>query len=304
LNMRMGTTPVLAGLGSYVLFNVGKGNTTNGVDLYWNASIANGNDCNIVKGGAGTMWIPGTVGTILNSGVSDPSLLVVSNGVLLIDTGVGPADTVLVYGGRLGGGGPNSYIECNVTNFAGGTIEGGDLGTNIGALYIGGGLTLEPGTTTVARIDPDNSTFDSIIGMTNVTFGGTLTVTNIGGAWTSGQSFQLFQATTYVGNFDAFNLPPLPFGLGWSWAPTTGTLSVAGSAVPVFTAFGPLSDGSFPLTFAGESGHPYKVLTTTNLLLPLTNWTVLSTGTFGAGAVNYTNTHATNAEQFYDIQSQ
>ena len=40
----------------------------------------------------------------------------------------------------------------------------------------------------------------------------------------------------------------------------------------------------------GIAGANYYVLAATNLLLPLTNWTVLSTNQFGVGgAVNFTN---------------
>jgi hypothetical protein len=73
---------------------------------------------------------------------------------------------------------------------------------------------------------------------------------------------------------------------------------------PVLSGFGPWSAGSFPLTFSGPNGKTYKVLTSTNLALPLTNWTVLTSGTFGAGAVNYTATGATNTVQFYRIEEQ
>jgi hypothetical protein len=66
---------------------------------------------------------------------------------------------------------------------------------------------------------------------------------------------------------------------------------------------GPLSGTSFPLTFSGPSGQSYQVLTSTNIVLPLASWTVLTTGTFGASPVTYTDTSATNAQQFYRIVS-
>jgi hypothetical protein len=37
--------------------------------------------------------------------------------------------------------------------------------------------------------------------------------------------------------------------------------------------------------------------------LPLASWTVLDSGTFGGRPVTYTHTSATNATQFYRIQS-
>ena len=42
---------------------------------------------------------------------------------------------------------------------------------------------------------------------------------------------------------------------------------------------------------------------TTNLATPLTNWSKLTSGTFGMAMVNYTNTAATGARQYYRISS-
>ena len=72
---------------------------------------------------------------------------------------------------------------------------------------------------------------------------------------------------------------------------------------PTLSGFGPLSGTSFPLTFSGPSGQTYQVLSSTNVALPLPSWSVLDRGTFGASPVTYTDTSATNATQFYRIQS-
>ena len=73
--------------------------------------------------------------------------------------------------------------------------------------------------------------------------------------------------------------------------------------IKIISSYGPLSGGSFPLTFSGPSGQSYQLLSSTNVTLPLASWTVLSSGTFGASPVTYTDTSATNATQFYRIQS-
>jgi hypothetical protein len=72
---------------------------------------------------------------------------------------------------------------------------------------------------------------------------------------------------------------------------------------PTLSGFGPWSGGSFPLTFSGPDGQPYTVLTSTNVALPQASWTVLTTGFFGAVPVSFTDTSATNEQQFYRIQS-
>jgi hypothetical protein len=69
-----------------------------------------------------------------------------------------------------------------------------------------------------------------IAGLSNVFYGGTLTVTNAGAALAISNSFTLFQAGAYNGFFTATNLPALTNGLGWVWTPSAGTLSIV--AVP------------------------------------------------------------------------
>gem|GEM_PF-1200841 len=72
---------------------------------------------------------------------------------------------------------------------------------------------------------------------------------------------------------------------------------------PVLNRYGPWSHGWFRLTFSGPTGQTYKVLASTNVTLPVATWTVLSSGTFGPSPVTYIHTSATNAQQFYCIQS-
>ena len=62
--------------------------------------------------------------------------------------------------------------------------------------------------------------------------------------------------------------------------------------------------GGFAFAGTGPAGQPYRVFTTTNLLLPFTNWTAISTGTFSGGVFSYTNAQATNQrQQFYRLIS-
>jgi autotransporter-associated beta strand protein len=75
------------------------------------------------------------------------------------------------------------------------------------------------------------------------------------------------------------------------------------NAQPVISGGASLGGGQFKLTFSGPGNQNYSVLSSTNLALPLPSWTVLTNGLFGGGAVNYTNTTATNKTQFYIIRS-
>ncbi len=307
LNERMGNSGTNSS--GMICFNVGKGTTSSNIDLEWTVPIGNNNGGNICMCGPGTMQIASSASTILST-TTYHNWVIVSNGVLLVECNVGVDTMGAVYGGVLGG---NGTFNNNVTNYAGGTIKPGDLSTNVGQLAVFGSLVLDPGSTTICRINLSSSsayTYDNVIGPTTLTYGGTLIVEDVSGVTNNadlvvGDSFNLFQAVgAYVGNFAALQLPPLGFGEAWSWSPSTGTLSVVATAMPVLTAFGPFSHGTFLLTFGGENGHNYEVLTSTNVSLPLASWTVLTSGTFGTGAVNYTDTSATNGAQFYIIESQ
>ena len=72
---------------------------------------------------------------------------------------------------------------------------------------------------------------------------------------------------------------------------------------PVISRGASLGGGQFKLTFSGPGNQNYSVLTSTNVALPLSNWTVLTSSTFVGSPVNYTDTTATNKSQFYIIRS-
>jgi uncharacterized delta-60 repeat protein len=63
-----------------------------------------------------------------------------------------------------------------------------------------------------------------------------------------------------------------------------------------------LGHGSFQLSFTGPDGQPFRVLASTNAMAPLTNWTMLTNGTFPLAAP-YIDALATNAAKFYRISS-
>ncbi len=72
---------------------------------------------------------------------------------------------------------------------------------------------------------------------------------------------------------------------------------------PTLHINGTLNSGSFPILFSGPNGQPYEVMTSTDVSLPLSSWTPLTSGTFGDDPVAYTDTAATNSSRFYRILS-
>ena len=146
------------------------------------------------------------------------------------DTSV--SNGTLVVSGSLAAGSA-VYVAPAATLAGGGTIGGpvtvdGKLtpGTSPGSITMNTLLTLNAGSETVIEINRSLNTFDQVQGLTTVNYGGTLTVTNLGGTFANGDSYPLFGATTHNGNFTATNLPTLGSGLKWNWASATGVLSV------------------------------------------------------------------------------
>jgi hypothetical protein len=90
-------------------------------------------------------------------------------------------------------------------------------GASIGVLTINNTLTLSNGCATVMELDRNRTPLksDRIAGMTTLTFGGTLTVTNTGDALAEGDLFLLFAAANRTGAFAVTNLPALKAGLFW-----------------------------------------------------------------------------------------
>jgi hypothetical protein len=83
-----------------------------------------------------------------------------------------------------------------------------------------------------------------------LTYGGTLTVTNIGtNALMAGDRFQLFSASSFAGLFTSINLPPLGPGLTWKT-----NLLVDGSLEVFAPPAIPLSSGSYTQNFASLAG--------------------------------------------------
>lgn len=116
--------------------------------------------------------------------------------------------------------------------------------------------------TTALEIAKDGGTpaNDQIFVMSSVTYGGTLTVTNItadASTLSVGDSFKLFDAASYGGGFTTFNLPALPAGLSWdkSTLTTSGTLTVINNvSTPVFTPPGGGYAGAQNVTISSDSG--------------------------------------------------
>jgi autotransporter-associated beta strand protein len=160
----------------------------------------------LVKTGAGIEIFSGTNtytgGTTVNAGTLD------------INGNNGPS-YVVVTGGTLGGTGT---IAGPVSIGPAGTLS---PGAPLGTLTINNNLSLA-GNTLVALNAGTNS---HVAGLASVTFGGTLTITNLGGPLVFGSHYTIFSAATNFGNFTSIVGNPGP-GLAYAFNPTNGVLSV------------------------------------------------------------------------------
>jgi autotransporter-associated beta strand protein len=220
--------------------------------------------------------------------------ITVSNGTLLVNGTVrGPVNVV---GGTLGGDG---LITAPVAVNGNSSLAPGN---SVGVLTISNTLTLAAGSTTRMELNALASTCDRVVALSNVVFAGTLALTNVAGALSGGQSYQLFAASSWSGNFAALSPATPGPNLTWNFNPTNGTLFIVALPPPQITSasYGP--GNVFTLSGTGTSGAAYRVLTTTNLALPMGSWTVSSTGVFSGGVMSFTDTLVTNFNRrFYRL---
>ena len=165
------------------------------------------------KSGAGTLTLSGT------NSYTGPTF--VNGGTLrIMGSSAGSAVTVNS-GGTLSGVGTTGAVTVS----AGGTLSPGAGGT--GSLNLNGNALSLAGATAMT-VNAATGTGSQVQGISTVTYGGTLTVTNLGGSFSAGNSFTLFNAGTYSGSFVNIVTPPLPDTLQWdaSKLAVSGTIAV------------------------------------------------------------------------------
>ena len=218
---------------------------------------------NVAKTGTGTLTLAGA-NTFTGTATVNGGTLLVNGSVNASSVSVGDVST-------LGG---NGTITGAVNLNSGGTLA---PGSGIGRLTVSNSLVAANGSVTRMEISKTGSvtTNDAITGLTSISYGGSLTVTNLGpGALAAGDTFPLFSAGAYAGTFTATNLPTLPAGLAWNFDGGSGVLSVVNPVAtnPTNLAF---SLGGGNLTLAWPSDHTgWRLQTQTNPLATglTTNW--------------------------------
>jgi len=184
---------------------------------------------------------------------------------------------------------------------AGGTFS---PGSSIGTLTINNNLTLQGTTLMEIAKTGGATTSDQVVGITTVTYGGSLVVTNLGpDPLAGGDTFQLFTAATRSSAFALVTLPPLNAGLSWANnLAANGSIQVVSTVPPHFGGVAKLNDGNIRLSGTGPTNAGYHIFASTNVAQPLSNWLQVGTGTFTGGVLNFTDLQATNyLRRFYRV---
>jgi hypothetical protein len=243
----------------------------------------------------------------------------VNGSAVLISTNTG-----IVLSQTAGGTGPtvgslnitNGTVMANITtgggtsiiNLSAGTLVvpfGASVGSNTAAIST---LNLAGGS---VHVNVNGSVPAAMIYATNITASGTTiaidSLTNISGTNTV-HLISYTGADPYAG----LTLGAVPYGYAGALVDNTANnsidLTVSTGALPPPPTIGSitLSGGQIIISGtnnAGVAGNGYSVLTSTNLALPLTSWSVLTQGTFGAnGSFSFTNTLGTNSAQFFVLR--
>jgi len=287
-----GTTTVSNSINHYVF--TGSGSISSGSLLKQGPGVLTLTNANTYSGG-----------TVINGGTVE-----INNPAGTSGLGSGPV--TINAGGTLAGlGYVNSGTNAVTVN---GTIAVGNLGrtrgepltvTNTGGLLInaGGGVTVSLFSGAGAG---DNTAIGSAADWlyakqcpVNLSTGAVLTVLNPNGmtGWAAGDKWGIFSWNSVTGAFTSFNLPTLPSGLAWNTSALSGGTLAIVAAAPTKNAqiLGTTWSGGSLIIYGTNNNVPntsfhYEVIASTNLTVPLTNWTVLTTNGFDLnGTFHYTN---------------
>jgi autotransporter-associated beta strand protein len=308
-----------SGTAATATYSVGGLNTST---LFAGSIVNGGNPTAITKVGTGVWTLSGTNtytgATIISNGVlalsgfgsvsNTPTISVLTNTFLDVSARTDGTLTLNTNQTLQGSG----TIHGSVTAPASSTLTVGDDANLPEAMVITNSLTLQSGCT--LNMDLDHYQFagaltnDVIQGLASVTYGGTLnlSVTSI----ETNSVFKLFSAGSYNGAFESISpaLPPL-FPAVWAW--DTSRLTVDGTLriTNLRPSISSISISGTDLTISGLNGIPgsdFYLLTSTNVALPLSQWTSIATNNFGGGG-NFQFTFSAvvdpaATQQFYLLQ--
>jgi autotransporter-associated beta strand protein len=267
----------------------------------WQNQIYNGGTAgsvtSLTKRDTGT-WTLTSSSTNTYTGVTT---LMANGGTLVVNGAIlNSAGVAVGVNSTLAGSG---YIACGVTNGAVSFLAPGSAPNNsVGALTISNWLSLSAGATCIFEVS--HGGFDQVRGLTGVVLGGTLEVLSAGPIY-GGDSYKLFDAQTYQGNFLALDLPPLdpPFSWDTTDLETQGILRVVGPTIVIGGSS--IVGGNMQFSGSGPANNAYRIFATTNISQAFNLWTEVGSGTFGIdGSFNFTDPNTgLSRQRFYRLVS-
>jgi autotransporter-associated beta strand protein len=281
--------------------------------LLHDPTLGTTNDGGLLKFGPGTLTLTRTNtytgptvvsnGTLAVSGVlAAASAVTVDPGATLSVSGI-VGGNVVTNNGTVAGTGIISGSILNSGNIAPG-------GTNtVGTLTVTGVITNLSGSATTILLLRGSSPSNSVLAVPGtLTYGGNLVVTNLGTALAQGDTFKIFSATNYTGSFASITLPALSSGLAWQTSSlSNGVISVIAGSVTPTPVISSVMQSLGNLVFSGTNGAPngtFYVLSSTNLALPISKWTLVSTNTYTAsGSFAVTNPIVANGQPGFFVLS-
>ena len=236
-----------------------------------------------------TIVAAGTLALTNTASIAASTSIQVNSGAILDVSSATSRALALAAGQTLDG---NGLITGSVTNLLGGTIEPGTPAV-AGVLTVTNIVTLGGSGNTLMVLNSGGSSSKLIA--TNINYGGTLTLNNVGPAYAAGNSFTLFQAVNYSGTFTSL-VPATPgAGLGWDTSAlnTSGVLSVVTASAPIsalkFTSRPVISGTTLTFSATNTGAGSIYLLTSTNIANQLNTWTPIWTNVLGGSSSFTTN---------------
>ncbi len=281
---------------------IGSSSTSSDATLIYNggASTYGGNLVDVVGSGTHKMALTVAGGTLTLAGVNTFSGdTTISGGTLALTGTVAIANSpninisagaTLDVSARTGG---------SLTVAANQTLKGDGTFNIVGSLVAAGTVEL--------KLNKSGATLsnDSIQGLSQITYGGTLKLDLSGNPLVGSEAFKLFNATTYSGAFTT--LTPATPGPGLAW--DTRTLGTDGTlrVLPIPVMGSSMVVGGTNLTMSGSHGPilgTYVIVASSRIALARFRWTPVATNTFDASG-NFTCTIPIDPElphMFYSIK--
>lgn len=213
---------------------------------------------------------------------------------------------IVVSNGTFGGGGT---LSGPLSILAGATLNPGATAGAVGTLTVNSNLALSAGSFVAMEIDKANATNDAVAGLIDVSYAGTLVVTNLSGTpVAAGDAFTLFGASgTKSGNFGSIVIQP-PVNLAATFDPTNGVLSFSAlaSGADVFTVFGNSTNNVLPV-LANDPGTGLVLVgvsSPTNGAAVLSGTNILYSPNFGftgTDGFSYTNQDGLGTPSVFDV---